>query len=639
MTTITEIMSKLTAAKPQAQTDKVQKAYTIACQAHEGQVRASGERFITHPLEVAALVAEICPDEVAIAAALVHDVVEDTLVTIDHIRKECGPDVARIVQGLTNIGRLEHWTRAEYDAANVRKVLLAGTQDLRILFVKLCDRMHNMRTLDHLSQEQQQRIAKEVLEVYAPLAYRLGMHVIKAELEDRAFKYVYPEEYTNIVTALADTQEEREHRIESIQKQIKERIAEANIRGEITGRVKPLYSIYRKTCDRKYDVDRMYDIVAVRIITQNSGDCYRIFALIHELWKPIPGTVKDYIAMPKPNGYQSLHTSVIYHDGKPVEFQLRTEDMHCAAEEGIAVHWGYKGVGLGGERDKRIAWMKQLLEDKSVDSTTFLENVKADFFSDTICVFTPKGEVIELPPHATVLDFGYAVHSRVGEQAIGGKINGRFTSLRTQVSNGDNVEVITAKYQKPRNSWLKCVITSKAKTNIKRYLRQEGITPITVQHTKKDNSQARTHTLLSYSLSQDTHVVLAKCCKPLPGQKVIGYLTGTKQLRVHCSDCHVLQNKNAQQYVHVNWLNDIHGQVEVVIEGKDRLGLFAEIVNIFAREGLSMQKTSAYVLNKEFMQARITLKIETIDELQQLLERISRVKDVVRVYIGEMVRE
>jgi guanosine-3',5'-bis(diphosphate) 3'-pyrophosphohydrolase len=483
-----ELIAKLQKGSPLARIDIVEKAYRIAEEAHRGQLRNSGEDYIVHPLEVAEILAELEMDEATIAAALLHDVVEDTSFAIADIEKEFGPEIALLVDGVTKLGRLEYKSKMEQQVENLRKMFLAMAKDIRVILIKLADRLHNMRTLKYHSEQKQKEIAQETLEIYAPLANRLGIFRIKWELEDLSFRYLKPQEYYDLVEGIALKRKEREAYINEVIVQMRDRLDEVEIYADIVGRPKHFYSIYHKMTTQHKELSEIYDLMAIRVVVESVNDCYGALGIIHTLWKPLPGRFKDYIAMPKPNMYQSLHTTLIGDRGEPFEVQIRTCEMHRTSEYGIAAHWKYKEGGNkeGGNKvsgnkvsgvnfEQKLSWLRQLLEwqHDSRDAGEFMESLKIDLFADTVFVFTPKGDVVELPAGSCPLDFAYRVHTDVGHRCVGAKINGRIVPIDTKLSNGDILEILTSKHSAPSRDWLAFVKTSQAKTRIRTWFKKE----------------------------------------------------------------------------------------------------------------------------------------------------------------------
>lgn len=474
---IKKLLEKVKSYYPEANLALIADAYQFAAEAHQGQWRNSGEPYIQHPLRVAYLLAELELDAVSIAAGLLHDVVEDTPVTLEEIEKRFGPEVSLLVDGVTKLSRIEYRSKEEQQAENLRKMFLAMAKDIRVILIKLADRLHNMQTLKHHSPVKQREVAQETIEIYAPLAHRLGIFRFKWELEDLALRYLEPDRYYELVEKIAARRQEREEYINQVAERLKKQLTAVGIKADIAGRPKNFYSIYQKMVKQGKDLSEIFDLIAIRVIVDSVKDCYGALGIVHTLWKPIPGRFKDYIAMPKPNMYQSLHTTVIGPRGEPFEIQIRTWEMHRTAEYGIAAHWLYKEGGrLDKDFDAKIAWLRQLLEWQLElrDAHEFMESLKIDLFSDTVFVFTPKGDVIELPAGAVPIDFAYRVHSEIGHRCVGAKVNGRIVPLDYRLNNGDIVEIITSKQASgPSRDWLNIVKTSQAKARIRQWFKRE----------------------------------------------------------------------------------------------------------------------------------------------------------------------
>src|ERR671918_660562 len=472
-----DLIEKVRTANPDADVELLRRAYVFSAFEHKGQLRHSGEPYLVHPLEVADLLADMRLDVVAIAAGLLHDIVEDTQTPIERITELFGPDVGHVVEGVTKLGAIPFSSSEERQAENFRKMLLAMVDDIRVILVKLADRLNNMRTLHHLPEERRTKIAQETRDIYAPIANRLGMSKVKNELEELAFKYLEPKAYESLRSRVEARRRAAEGMIEQLKKTISAKLAEAQVPVlTIDGRIKRLFSIHQKLKRQKIDLEQVYDLVALRIVTQSVKDCYAALGIIHQTWSPVPGRIKDFIAMPRPNGYQSLHTSVISEHGFPFEVQIRTEEMHRRAEEGIAAHWKYKEGRVGDHRDERyFQWMRQLLEVQQEvrDPQEFLQNLKIDLYPEEVYIFTPKGEVRSLQRGATPVDFAYMIHTDVGNQCVGARINGRMVPLRTRLQNGDIVEIVTQAGHKPSRDWLADVGTSRARSKIKHVLQGE----------------------------------------------------------------------------------------------------------------------------------------------------------------------
>ena len=461
------------ANRPSDDLDIVKKAYELSLQHHSGQLRASGEPYLVHPLEVAILLAEMQLDTTAIAAGLLHDSVEDTSVTTEEIKEQFGEQVAHIVEGVTKISKIDFASREEAQAENVRKMMLAMVDDIRVVLIKLADRLHNMRTLQHLSPERQQKIAKETLEIYAPLAHRLGMGKIRGELEDLSFPYVDPVGYKMVMEQVEALRKDGERALAKMVETIRLKLKEANVSVvRVDSRIKRMYSIYQKVVKQKITPDQMYDLLALRVITYSVNDCYAVLGIIHNAWRPVPGRIKDFIAMPRPNLYQSLHTTVIAEDGHPFEVQIRTEEMHKLAEAGIAAHWKYKDGPISARDEQRLAWLRQVVEwqREMADPGEFLSTLKIDLYPEEVYTFTPKGKVVILPRDATPIDFAYTVHTEVGHSCVGAKVNGRIVPLRSKLRSGDIVEIMTQTGHNPSRDWLGIVKSSRARQKIKHWL-------------------------------------------------------------------------------------------------------------------------------------------------------------------------
>ena len=469
-----ELIQKVGIYNPQADLGLIQSAYEFAAGKHAEQKRLSGEPFVSHPLAVATIAAEVKLDVASIVTALLHDVVEDTATPLDEVRDKFGPEVAELVDGMTKVSKITFQSRAEKQAENFRKMIIAMSHDIRVVLIKLADRLHNMRTLDSLSRERQSEISRETLEIYAPIAHRLGIYWLKSELEDAAFRYLNPTAYSTLKAHVAKSRAERESYIRTVIEILSRRLAEAKVTAEVTGRPKHFYSIHNKMQEERLNFDEIYDLVAFRIIVGTVRECYEALGVVHANWKPIPGRFKDYIALPKANRYQSLHTTLVGPRGQRIEVQIRTREMHEIAEQGIAAHWSYKEGGAQANDTQRFAWLRRLIEAQNVkDPQEFLSTVKDDLFPEEVFVFTPKGDLLDFPPGATVIDFAYRIHSQVGQHLAGARVNGRMVPLRYQLTSGDTVEVITAERQTPGKDWANYAVTTRAKARIRQWLRQQ----------------------------------------------------------------------------------------------------------------------------------------------------------------------
>ncbi len=473
--TLESLVEKVRAYHPEAQTELIEKAYLFSERMHQGQTRRSGEPYFVHPVEVAKIISDMKLDVPSIATGLLHDTVEDTLTDLDQIEKEFGDEIATLVDGVTKISKMNFKTREERQAENFRKMIIAMARDIRVILVKLADRTHNMRTITYLTEEKQREIAEETLEIYAPLAHRLGIYWIKSDLEDSALRALHPEIYAQLKQAVAKKKAERERYIAEVIGILQQKLTEAGIAAEVYGRPKHFYSIYQKMQKQNLLFDQIYDLVAFRIIVASVRECYEALGVVHSHWKPVPGRFKDYIALPKANLYQSLHTTVIGPYGERIEVQIRTHEMHRIAEEGIAAHWSYKEGRRGLEEAQRFAWLRQLVEwqQQLKDPQEFLHTVKEDLFTEEVYAFTPKGDLYSFPQGATVIDFAYRIHSEVGNHCAGARANGRLVPLRYQLQNGDTIEIITSAQQTPSKDWLKIVSTSKAKARIRQWVKAQ----------------------------------------------------------------------------------------------------------------------------------------------------------------------
>ncbi|HXN41672.1 MAG TPA: bifunctional (p)ppGpp synthetase/guanosine-3',5'-bis(diphosphate) 3'-pyrophosphohydrolase, partial [Myxococcaceae bacterium] len=479
MIRLNDILQRVVSYHPDPDLDAIKKAYVYSAKVHQGQLRNSGEPYLIHPLEVAGILAQLHLDEASIVTGLLHDTIEDTLATAEELTELFGPEVAQLVDGVTKLSKFSAsatLSQEEKQAENFRKMIIAMAQDIRVILVKLADRTHNMRTLEHMPEEKQQRIARETLDIYAPLANRLGISWIKTELEDLSLRYLKPQEYSDLLEKVNRRRKERERYIEQVVHLIEGKLQERQIEGRVSGRFKHIYSIYKKMKAQGIDFEQIHDVIAFRLIMPTVPSCYEALGLIHQLWKPVPGRFKDFIAIPKPNMYQSLHTAVIGPMSERMEVQIRTEEMHRIAEEGIAAHWAYKeGKSLISKDDEKFAWLRQLMEWQQdlKDPKEFLETVKVDLFTDEVFVFTPKGDVKSLPRGATPVDFAFAIHSDIGNRCVGGKVNGKIVPLRYKLKNGDMVEVLTNPQAHPSKDWLTFVKTSRAQQRIRSFIKQQ----------------------------------------------------------------------------------------------------------------------------------------------------------------------
>jgi GTP diphosphokinase / guanosine-3',5'-bis(diphosphate) 3'-diphosphatase len=640
---IDTLIRKIKEYNDKPDTELIKKAYYFAKKHHGAQRRVSGELFIQHPLNVAYILAEHKMDCVTISSALLHDVVEDTDVTKKDIVTEFSKEIADIIEGVTKITKLREMSFEEYRAETVRKVILASTRDIRVIFIKLADKVHNMRTLSCFREEKCQRIAKEVMNIYAPIAYKLGIASIKWELEDLAFRYIEPEIYIDLENKVHQSQKLRQMEVDAIGNVLTKELEEHSIKGRVTGRPKHLYSIYKKMIKKDKPFEEIYDVLGLRIITEKVRDCYEIMGIVHGLWTPVPKEFDDYIAMPKSNMYQSLHLVVLGPNGKPVEIQIRTEEMHRIAEDGIAAHWKYKGVAGDRKFDEKLNWMKQVLEwqNDSEDAKEFMEMLNVDFFEDEIFTFTPRGRVIELPKGASVLDFAYMVHSDIGDKTIAAKINSKFVPLRTLLKNGDMIEIITSKNQKPSRDWLKIVRTSKAQSRIKKFIRSVEDIPVKSFGRVIEGKKELEEWIIDVQGVINPDINVAKCCSPLPGDKILGYSSPNGKVIIHKKNCKRLEKVKMgvrKKKVKVMWTDNIGSVIEIKVDALNRTGLFAEILNSLVAINVAIKSANAKSTGDETVECSFSLETAGLEHLQDLITRIKNIKDVKKVFIGSMVR-
>ncbi|MGE4273481.1 MAG: RelA/SpoT family protein [Desulfitobacterium sp.] len=725
---IGELMEKLHKASPEG-IKLIEKAYSFAEEAHRGQLRNSGEEYIQHPLEVAKILLELELDEATIAAAFLHDVVEDTKYSVEDIEKEFGSQVALLVDGVTKLGRIEYKSKEELQVENLRKMFLAMAKDIRVILIKLADRLHNMRTLKYHSEKKQKEIAQETIEIFAPLANRLGIFRIKWELEDLSFRYLKPQEYYDLSEGIALKRAEREVQINEVITQLRSRLSEVGIRADISGRPKHFYSIYRKMINQHKELSEIYDLTAVRVIVDSVNDCYGALGIIHTLWKPLPGRFKDYIAMPKPNMYQSLHTTLVGAHGEPFEIQIRTWEMHRTAEYGIAAHWKYKegpGRPTGGNFEQKLSWLRQLLEwqHDSRDAGEFMESLKIDLFADTVFVFTPKGDVVELPAGSCPVDFAYRVHTDVGHRCVGAKINSRIVPLETKLTNGDIVEILTSKQSNgPSRDWLSFVKTSQAKNRIRGWFKKEkreenvvrgregierevrklGLDPtqalrpevllkiaksynitnlddlyaamgdgaittnkvlmrLREDFTKEERERMQLEALQqgdgksardssSYGkASQGVRVKgvdnilirFSRCCNPLPGDDIVGYITRGRGVSIHRRECDNIKHHSPEEQarmVEVIWDTDVESiyPVDLEIFALDRPRLVTDVMNAVLETRTSILAINARVGKDKITHIQLSIEIRNLGHLYNVIQKIRRIKDissVERVHLG-----
>ena len=603
----------------------INKAYNFAEKAHFNQLRDSGEEHINHSLGASKVLVNLKVDDATIAACLLHDVLEDTNISKEKLKSEFGEEIANLVEGVTKISKITIPDFESRKAESLRKMLIASTKDIRIILIKLADRLDNMHTLKYLREDKQKRIAEETLEIYAPIAYRLGLANIKWQLEDLAFRYLNPEVYSEIKEKVNKKRNEREIIIRKVKNEVEDKLKKENINAEISGRVKSFYSIYKKITERNYSLESMYDLAALRILTNDVNECYGVLGIIHSLFKPIQERFKDYIANPKKNMYQSLHTVVLFNN-EPVEFQITTRDMHGVNEEGIAAHWQYKKLQSDENFQKRLGWIKQILNIKS-DNKDFLETLKIDLFQDHIFIFTPKHDIVEIPKDGTILDFAYAVHTDLGNKCNGARVNGKFVSLKHELNNGDLVEILTSKNQKPSREWLKYVKSQRSRSKIMQALKLHEIIPVSSlkKFERKDSNLIITEIKSSF-------IKLADCCNPLPNEEIIGLSTRNNKITIHQKTCTNISSKLKR--INVSWNNELGTIVNIKIIADDRIGLFADILRSIASMHINTEKADAKSINKELAECNLKIKINSLQELIEVIDNIKKLKDIKKISLN-----
>lgn len=622
-----EFIEQVVANNPRADTALIGKAYDFAMAAHAGQKRMSGDEYFEHVLNVAYLLAGMHMDSETIAAALLHDVIEDTKTTKEQLKREFGSAVASIVEGVTKKIALK--TTREDRAENIRKVLLATIKDIRVILVKLADRLHNMRTLKYLPQEQQREIARETLEIYVPVAYKLGMYRVKSELEDLCLRFLEPGIYMELKERIAKKKEEREKEVKKVVAAVKRLIEENNIPAAVAGRAKNFYGIYKKMLAKKIPFEEVRDLSAIRVITTSTENCYKALNAIHSKWTPILNRFDDYIANPKPNMYQSLHTEVLF-EGKPVEAQIRTLEMHHIAEEGIAAHWRYKDTERDKQFDRKMAWLKQVLEWRSSESAKdFVESLKVDMFKDEIYVLTPKGDPIHLPEKATPIDFGYAVHTEVGNHCKAAKVNGSIVPLDYELSPGDVVEIITFKGAKPSRQWLKFVKTNFAREKIRRALGISG------EDVGKREWEILTPTEIIEKLDtkgiKSSLLQMPKCCYLKYGEPVWGYKSKDGHLIVHHQTCENLKALPQSRLVKLGWKEEKKEKTSLMIELTDRVGILADILNRLTAEMVNVESVNTKTAGTRLY---VNFEVTGINNTDELVKKLRAIRNVVGVKVA-----
>ncbi len=709
MIRIQEILDEVSKNNKDANLDLIQKAYIYAATAHAGQTRLSGEPYLSHPLAVAYLLAQHGFDEFTVCAGLLHDTVEDTKATLEEIDSQFSEEVADIVDGVTKISMIPFDTKEEAQAENIRKMILAMSHDIRVLMVKLADRVHNMRTLGFQKVHKQKRIAQETMEIYAPLANRLGLHKLKLELEDLSFKYLKPDVYAQISQWLDENQVVERQIIDKVMDSLKQLLKDNDINGTVRGRIKHIFSIHKKMTEQHLTLDEMHDIMAFRVLVNDLRDCYAVLGLVHSRWRPVHGRFKDYISTPKTNGYQSLHTTVIGPEGERIEIQIRTEDMHRQAEHGVASHWLYKEGGRVNPRDlEQFAWLREIFErprDES-DSKEFMHSLRLDLFNDEIFIYTPRGDVKELPKGATPLDFAFHIHTNVGMHCAGAKVNGKLVPLGTELKNSDTVEVITDKSRFPNRDWLKLVKTAKARSRIQRYLRTEErsraielgremlekegrkvninvskaikdghfveiadkmrldgpeevmasvgyahITPrkvlnrlYAILHPEEDvpdealpppTKPAAGAKTESVGLAGVDGVLMrfAKCCNPVPGDVIVGYISRGLGVTVHTVDCPNVINMEPERLISVHWEGeeDKPYQARMHIISKNEKGALADIARLLCDNNVNIDALNAKSILGNRSEIDITVEVRNVAQLYKVIDLLRQLPPVLEV--------
>jgi GTP diphosphokinase / guanosine-3',5'-bis(diphosphate) 3'-diphosphatase len=719
---VDELVQKIKSYHPNVPENFIERVFTFAEKAHEGQMRRSGEPYITHPLNVAGILAELHLDVDTIATGLLHDTVEDTEITLADIQKEFGPTVAALVDGVTKIGLMNFRNSFDKQGENIRKMIVAMGKDVRVVLVKLADRLHNMRTLNHMPYEKQNRIAQETLEIYCPLAGRIGISALKIELEDLCFRYSRPDKYFELTQLIEKTEHETDRYILDVKKSIADVLAKSTVRNyKVFGRSKHLWSIYRKMTSRNLDYDQIFDVLAFRLIVSNIVECYEVLGYIHSIWKPIPGRFKDFIAMPKSNNYRSLHTTVLGPGGDRIEIQIRTEDMHLIAEKGIAAHWNYKERGdLTQDELQKANWLRDLLtlHQQSENPDEFLDTIKTDLIEKDIYVFTPKGDVRELPDSATPVDLAYAIHTNLGGMCTGARVNGRIVPLKHKLQNGDRVEILTSKTQNPSKDWLKFVVTNKAKSKIRQFVKDEqrknaivigkelvekefrkfslaaakylkgtdfdkymsdsgiididelharvgygkfeprllinNLSPDAIQKEIEKNEQSETATFMEKVVKsaksktrktnslvmvdgmEDVLVHFAKCCGPIPGDAISGFISRGKGISIHTSNCAKVFELDLMRRVNVAWATKTAGagqerQVKLEVIGQDVPGLLKLMSESFSMQGINIESAQIKTTRDKKAICLFEISVKDLTQMNNAILGLQKIKGIIGV--------
>lgn len=712
MIRLNDIIEKISSYKTldSHEQELIRKAYVFSAKVHAGQMRVSGEPYLSHPLEVSSILTELRLDVPTITTGLLHDTVEDTLTTLGEIEELFGNEIASLVDGTTKISKLEYSSKVENQAENFRKLMLATASDIRVILVKLADRLHNMRTIEFLPEEKRKRISNETMDIYAPLAHRLGISWLTNELEDLAFKYSKPFEYSRIASLVSSKKKEWHRNLKNIKGILDEKLKDFGITAEVTGRFKHNYGIYYKMQSQNKDFDKVYDVLAFRIITESENECYRALGVIHNLWKPIPGRIKDYIALPKPNGYQSLHTTVLGPQGEQMEIQIRTREMHQFAEYGIAAHWAYKeGQSNSNGNQKVYTTLRQIFELKDIkDPSEFIEALKNELITDVVYVFTPEGDLIELPSGATPVDFAYSIHTEIGNTCAKAIVNHSLVPLDYRLRNGDTVEIITARDKVPSRDWLKFVVTSKAKTRIRAWLRKEerdraeevgksilerklksrGLRLASLlkkdeleSHLAKLNykdvydfyravgfgnasandllklidpdrneeseekksriskiiksiqSRRKEEGVIKVKGYDDIMTRLARCCSPIPGESIEGYITRGRGVSVHKQDCSQLLDIDPERRIQVDWAEDFKGQIpaKIMVICSDQTGMLSKLTNAISACNVNIVKVEMERFEVEKAKGLFDIEVDNIKQLENLMNSLKGIKGVIYV--------